>query len=555
MGNIARTLLKIGGSILAFIAAFVLFSNVMNKGNADMSATMKPATFPLVYIDINNMDVNCMHGYVGDMQGNYLRDKITPLQEQRSIPIKIKSYGPTIKGISFEVRSMDMQRLVEDTEVTEYSQEDADGYVSAVLYLKDLIEPETEYMLIIKLISGTGQEIKYYTRIFDPGALYLTEKFDFIMDFHNKIFDKEQAKELVKYMETNAEGDNSSFGNVNIHSNFEQLTWGDLNPKIVTKENVSIKEIDSEYANVTIEYRVSAGSDLFDVREFYRVRRGSERIYLMDYERTMDQIFDTDHTVLVKDQLLFGISSEEPQMKESDDGSKLCFVKQNALYSYDNTEGYLARLFSFYDDENNDERTIYSDHGIKILSVEDDGEIRFLVYGYMNRGKHEGEVGSAVYKYIPVSNSIEEEIFIPYSKSYELLKQDIAYLSYVNKQEKLYMLSGQTIYEIDLTTKTCKKVVSGLLPNRFVVSEDDSLVAWQEGENLYNSDKIILDTLKNARSTEIKSEPGTTIIPLGFMDEDFIYGLARKVTLPMTVWAGQYFQCIQSASKINLEKY
>ena len=523
-----KAMIKIGVCIVVFLAAVFIISMIMNRGNTDLTAEVKPATFPLVYMEVNNQYINCLHGYASDMEGNYLRDSITPLQESRSLPIKIKTFGPAIKSLSYEIRSMDMQRLVENAEVKDYTQEDANGYVSATLYLKDLINPETEYLLVLKLNVGMSQEIRYYTRIINPGELYLTEKLDFVNEFHEKTFDKEKAKDLVKNMETNAEGDNSSFGYVDIHSNFEQLTWGDLNPRIVTDPDLKIKDMDSENASIEISYRVAVKEDLFDVKEFYRVRRGTERIYLMDYERTMDQIFDPDQTVLVKDQLLLGISNGELQLSESTEGGILCFVKGHSLYSYNNATGYLARLFSFWDKDNDDARTRYNEHGIKVLSIDEAGNVRFMVYGYMNRGQHEGEVGAVIYYYDTVLNSIEEEIYIPSTKSYELLKQDVDCLSYVSKRNMLYMMMDGTIYEIDLITGMHKEMVTGLTENRYVVSEDNSVVAWQTGDSIYSSDIIMLMNLNGITPVEVKANTGDTVVPLGFMGQDFIYGIARK---------------------------
>lgn len=554
-----RTLLKIAVSLLVFFISVFVISKIMNQGNTDMTATMKSATFPLVYMEVNNQNINCLHGYINDIEGNYLRDTITPLQESRSLPIKIKTYGPTIRKMTYEIRSMDMERLVEDTEVTDYSQEDAEGYVSATLYLKDLIEPETEYLLVLKLTSGTGQEIKYYTRIIDPGELYLTEKLDFVNEFHEKTFDREVADDLTTYLEPNEEGDNSSFGNVDIHSSFFQVTWGDLQPRVVTTPDLKIMDMDAEYASIIMTYQVEVDEDLFNVREFYRLRRGTERMYLLEYDRTMDQIFDTGTTILTKDQLLLGISSTPPQLKENLDGSVLCFVKENALYSYNNKTGYLAELFSFTDEENNDERTRYDNHGIKILTVDDDGNVGFLVYGYMNRGDHEGEVGAAVYYYDSAINSIEERIYIPYTKSYELLKQDIECLSFVNAKNEFYLMMDVTIYCIDLVEQTYEEVVTGLTENRFVVADDESIVAWQIGDNIYSSDTIILNDLRRNKITEVTTDSGQTVVPLGFVDEDFIYGIARRsdiardsmgrTVLPM------YSVCIQDAEGNILKEY
>lgn len=60
------------------------------------------------------------------------------------------------------------------------------------------------------------------------------------------------------------------------------------------------------------------------------------------------------------------------------------------LYSYDINNGMIIKVFSFRDAEGIDERENWNHHDIKIVSVDEAGSIDFVVYGYMNRGTHEG---------------------------------------------------------------------------------------------------------------------------------------------------------------------
>ena len=50
-------------------------------------------------------------------------------------------------------------------------------------------------------------------------------------------------------------------------------------------------------------------------------------------------------------------------------------------------------LFTFSDGSNEDVRADYKKHDVKVLSVTDEGNVDFLVYGYMNRGSYEGQMG------------------------------------------------------------------------------------------------------------------------------------------------------------------
>ena len=67
------------------------------------------------------------------------------------------------------------------------------------------------------------------------------------------------------------------------------------------------------------------------------------------------------------------------------------------LYTYLQVREDGTELFGFYDKDNLDERTLYDGHQIKILNLDEGGNVTFLVFGYMNRGRHEGQVGISVY--------------------------------------------------------------------------------------------------------------------------------------------------------------
>ena len=75
-------------------------------------------------------------------------------------------------------------------------------------------------MLVILLENENGQTLRYYTRIIRADGYPVKEHLEFVKDFHEKTFDKEAAKSITKYLESNAEGDNSTFHKVNIHSSF-----------------------------------------------------------------------------------------------------------------------------------------------------------------------------------------------------------------------------------------------------------------------------------------------------------------------------------------------
>ncbi len=524
----------IKGAILAsvFVLSLWILSIVMNQGNTDMTTEMREATFPVISMQIGGHEVNTLHGYARDMNTAYIRESLLPIRSDRTVTARIDTYDRELSDISFEVRSLNGERLVESTKVTKY--EEKNGRISFDITLKDLIDANTEYMLIFVLTPTEGDIIKYYTRIVQNDDLHIQEKLDYIVDFHEKTFDKEEAAELTKYLESNAEGDNTTFHKVTIHSSFNQITWGDLNITKVAEPAIKIKELTEQTGSFQIEYLVSEknGKDtvMYRVEEYYRIRYTPDRMYLLDFDREMTQIFDESADVYVNDKIMLGIAGNEVILKESDGGNVFAFVIADKLYSYNVTDNKIARLFSFYGNTEKmlDKRSSYNGHDIKILNVDETGNVAFMVYGYMNRGRHEGEVGVVVYHYNSMRNTVEEQIYIPYTKSYDLLKEEIDKLSYINKTGTYYFMMNGNVYAVNLEEENYQIIASGLQEGGYHVSDSNRMLVWQEGGDIHTSDRLILMNLNTQEQITIRAGGGEYISVLGFMEDDLVYGLARQ---------------------------
>lgn len=515
-----------------FALALMILSKVMNQGNTDMTTEMGEATYPVLSMYVGAYRVGSLHGYAQNMECAYLRDNLQPVGADRKINVKIDTYGRQIDEIGFEVRSMDGERLVESTPVEKY--EEKDGEITFSITLKDLIENDTEYMLVFLVTPKENTPIRYYSRIVLSDSFHIQEKLDYIMDFHNRTFDKEAAVELTKYLESNAEGDNTTFSKVTIHSNFNQVTWGDLAVERTTEPRIIIRELAEQTGAFNIEYladiKKGKQTDYFRVKEYYRIRYTPDRMYLLDFERDMEQIFDEEAPVYVNDKIMLGITGDKVTLQESDGGNVFVFTVADKLYSYNVTDNKLARLFSFYGntEELLDERSAYNHHDIRVLTVDETGNTIFLVYGYMNRGRHEGCVGVALYGYNSVANTVEEMAYIPYDKSYELLKTDIGKLSYLSRTGSYYFMMGGNVYAVDLQSLEVRTVVTGLREGGYHVSESNKMLVWQNGDDLYAAKELVLMNLNTQNQTKIRAGAGEYISVEGFMEEDLVYGLARE---------------------------
>ena len=539
-----RVISKLIVCIAVFILTLFVSSSIYNKGNEETTANMTQASLPLVHITTNGIAYNYLHGLKQEMDGSFFRDTITPLGEGRTLSFVIDKYGNQIDAISFEVRSIDGTRLVESTEVSDFEEDEES--IRASVTIKDLIESGREYNWILRLESG-NETIRYYTRIVDGGAYNTYEKLSFVKDFHDKTFDKEQAAELAAYLEPNSKGDNTTLSLVDIHCSLKQVTWADLKVKEITEPQIMVSEMEPQTASIRMEYRVMTTegktNNQYNIVEFFRIRYTADRTYLLDYERTMNQIFAPDADVYGGNKIMLGIRDSEVQMMESDGGSNLAFVNENQLFCYHAADKKIAYLFSFYDGD--DPRSNYNNHDIKILNVDETGTVSFVVYGYMNRGRHEGSIGIQVYEYNGMLNTVEELIFIPYNKSYATLKTDMEQLSYINKNGIFYIYLDGSILAVNLMDQTCEEIAQDLQQGSFQVSNTDKMLVWQNSTDAYDCTKLILMNLNTGNTREIHTDSSSRLLPLGFINEDLIYGVARytdistdfsgSVTFPMYV--------------------
>lgn len=516
--------------VVVFFVSVIVISAIMNQGNNDMTTEMEPATFPMVAFDANGTYVNNLHGYVDEMEVNYLKDTIICLGEERSLTVIVNKFDADIQGLSFEVRSVDGERLVESTDIYNYVEDEE--RIKATIHIKDLIDDHTEYNLVVLLQLENGKTLRYYTRMIEAEDYYQTEKIAFVKDFHEKTFDKVAAKEITKYLESNADGDNTTYSKVNIHSSFNQITWGDLQVQKEGEVQIAIKEMAAQTAKIQLTYQVSTKSGksktFYNIKEYYRLRYGSDRIYLLDFERTMEQIFDKDNGVFSSNKINLGITDGQIDLQESEGGNILAFTQENMLYSYNITDNKLALLFSFYDKDNWDSRTIYDAHDVRILTMDETGNIYFMVSGYMNRGRYEGRVGVQIYYFNSMLNTIEEEVFIPYTKSYGLLKQDLQNLAYVNQTNHFYFIMGGNLYDVNLLEKNYQVVKENLSIDSYEISASGRTAAWESKGDTLGTETLVLMDFNTGKQTNIEAGENCYIKPLGFMGEDLIYGTAYK---------------------------
>lgn len=526
-----KILIRTGVLLLLFVGSVAGFAVLINNESKMRTEDMSPATLPLVYMVYKNVEMNPLHGYTQPMQVTAVRDTLTPISTERDMSIKVQTFGEDVRDIYFEVISADGKTSLENTKVTDIKRED--DYVTASFTLQNLMLMKQEYVLKLQL-KVEDRDVYYYTRVVQQDSLHTKEYLDFVISFSEKCLNKSDEERLALYLEpenTNAEHDNFSF--MDIHCTTDQLMWGNLNPQIYYKSIPMIKELNETTATIVQEYLISAANEegaveLYTVNEYYRLRYADETVMLLDFERSTNEIFNPDNGVLTDKGINFGICSSNVSYTSDDRNQYFAFVIGGELWSYDSASGKMAQIFTFRQKGNSDYRDIYGQHEIKVLSVSTGGNVQFVVAGYMNRGRHEGESGVAVYYYDAASGGIEEELFVDTVRSYDSLKADVKEISYVtDDREEFYLLLDGDVYEINMLTLEMSRLVEDMKPHCYAGSVSGKHFCYLEENSACDSRTIIMYDLDTKQVQKITCGENERIRMLGYLGESLVYGIAE----------------------------
>ncbi len=556
-------LIKIIYLAAVFFAALMILSSLMNRGNTDMTMDMPPASYPTVTFVTEGMLYNRMYARVQEADITKVREHLTPITGNRDLSLIIDTYGTDVKGLSFQVRSLMDGRLIEDTPIYDYVHNG--DRITADFSLKDLVRENIEYSLCIILETTRGEKLRYYTNILQNDAIESREKLEYAFYFDRMSYDRLHAgDELPTYLESNARGDNTTFARVDIHSSLQQVTWGNLSVTPKTEAVATIGEMDEDTAELKLDYIAEIPSTknptCYLIHEYFHIRQGTERMYLLAYERTMEEIFDRESWTIANNKISLGITDDNVSMTESKDGNYLAFVAAGRLFSYDVSGNKLAEIFSFYDSKViADPRATRQDYEIKVFQADETGNVRFMVYGNMNCGIHEGCCGVSVYYYDSLQNTIEEELFFPYDGDFMHLKTELSGVCYANNAERCYLAFGGNVYEIRLESHYVRTLAEAGKISHLQASGSGRCIAWNEGSDPYASSTIVYMDLDRGQEQRIHSDDGKYLMPLGFFEDDLIYGEAQSKDVSADLSGRVFFPmdkvCIRGISGRLLKEY
>ena len=556
-----KFLIRVGILIGIFIASVLIFSGIFNSKETADTRAMDSPTLPVAYMQVDGVTVNRMYGYLQEVDGQSMRETVTPVYTDRSLTVQLNAYGNEIRGLDYEVTSLTDGSLVENARVKNLKEDS--GIYTGTFRLETPILLDQEYMLTLSADTGEDQPVHFYTRLVQRSGVTAESYLTFVKDFYENCLDKNLSQEQIAQLEPDSSASNSSFQSVDIHSSRDMITWAGMAPELVGEPVPSIVELNSMTGSVSQEYLISSrdsedNTEYYKVREFYRMRISQGQVVLLDFERCATQIFDGNLPVQTGTGLNLGVVSPDVQYMTSKPVDMAAFVVEGELWSYNRSTSKVTRVFG-YRSGAWDEREEGQNYDIKIVRISETGDITFVVYGYMNSDRFEGRLGVGVYTYRAEQNTAEEMLFLDSSTAFQEMRQSLSRLSYVSADGSLYLFQDRTLYRIRLEDGSCEAVKEDIDPDCFVVSESQRTVAWMDEMQVNGSSNITVMNLDSGETAAVSAAAGEKVKALGFINEDFIYGFARdtdivedtagNTTFPM------YRVCIQSFSGNILKDY
>ena len=520
-----RILRKFAVLLAVFILGVAGTAFLLNSEATDDRSDMNAPILPEVMVDFQGTLSNLMHGYRQPMQADFVRECVTPLDTTKTLSFVIDPHEAEVESFAYEIRSSDGTKVIENKKTRNLTEDE--NYLRTTVEISSGLLMNQEYSMQLTLETDSG-DAYYYTRVVSRSSTNTAEYVKFAGDLARMCLDKTSADSLAPYLESQSSG-SRNFAGISISSPLSDISWGNLSPQMSRAGIPVIKDINETTASISLEYEISAvnengGVEFYNVTDFFRMRYTESRIMLLDFERAAGQIFNPHLPVIGDTGLLLGVRSRDVSYMTNEEGTIAAFVQEGELWTYAPETGKFVNVFSFRRTDDRDSRDSDTDHGIKILHMEENGDLDFMVYGYMSRGTHEGVCGVGIYHYSSDQNMIEERVFIPCTESYEFLKEDMGNLSYVNEDGSLFLLMSGKLCQINIEESDYRILAENIDADEFTVSETGAHGAWRvtDGEDAGQICMFDFDSLK---SRMIVPEEGQELRTLGFMNEDLIYGI------------------------------
>ena len=486
---------------LSAVTGFLLYSFLRkNRSSTDTEDIAKSdANIPKLYNVIGDYYINKMYGYSDEMDTMVSDNVLSLMLDDFSMKFRIVDTNISeIEEFDYSIRTFDTNELVESGD-----RKKVDGDILD-LRLSSLMEENKEYFLQLRLYTKE-KTFNYYTRIIRSDIDFAKKLIDMANTFSNNNFDSNNARENAMYLESDGTGNARGLEYVTLKSDYEMMSYNGMKLTPSEKE-VKLVNYNGKIGEIHFSYTADSDGKSYNIEENFICKAGSQRLYMLDYTRTMNQRLSKSLQYAKKIDL--GIGNRATNIISSKSGEKLAFLADNKLFLSDSKNGKLELV---YTGGNND----------SILPLKFGDSLYFLSYGYNVDDTHIGDVGVSLLKYGWDSKKVSKLAFVKVDVDAASLKESINELAFMVDGGMLYLKLLDKVVGLDIASGSYVTVAENLEYGKYSISQDKSLLSWNVGDglNIYNFATGENKQLDNANEV---------MLPIGYIGSDLVVAIESQ---------------------------
>ncbi len=590
--KVIRILVGILIFVGVFTGTAFMANLIYNRGRDMSTAEMTDAVLPEICFKYGDYKVNRIPAYLGKLDVSLMHDAIISVDKEETVTVLIEKDNKYAEKVMYELRDVSLGTLIEDGEMTEGESNVTDKEAPYSVSFRMNLAVGREYSLVIKLMSENRDTLNYYSKVVRLDRGYTKLFVNYAYSFNNSTFihegemegnedgvsegetltyvagpdEPEEPEQYIISTATDADAlpiitpaeefdennvvkgstlyslfgantKNSAYdlGLVNMSSTYDEVCWGDLNPERVTEIVPAVRELSSTNAFVENSYIMKStnenGDTYYRVRESYRLNYSDStgRPVLGDYRRTAEEIYDGTGVKLDISSLNLGLNyADNVDIISTDDFKMNAYTTCGSVWVYDYKAAETIQVFSNLSKADISHISLDGRYGVKLLSIDENGTTYFAIYGRINRGKHEGRNGIALYRYDDKDYSITEMTFVETEEPYDVLRAEAAKLMYLDVKKGLfYTWLSNSFISFDINEKKAKISIRDISGRSMASSANGKVLAYLSDPDEEIPSKISMLNLETNKNYDIEKS-GKAVNILGFFGNDLIYGVAPK---------------------------
>ncbi len=486
---------------LLAVIGFLLYSFLGKEKNETIGGDIEGSdlNIPKLYNVLDDYYINKMYGYSNEMDAAVSDNILSLVLDDFSMKFRIVDADISeIEDFDYSIRKFDTNELVESGERTKVESDIID------LHLSSLMEENKEYSLELKLYTN-GKTYHYYSRIIRSNTEFLKKLIDMANTFSNNNFDSNTARDNSVYLESDGTGNSRGLEYVTLKSDFEMISYNGMSLTPAEKE-VTLVNYNGKVGEIHFSFTADAYGKTYNIEENFICKSGAQRLYMLDYTRTINQKILNKLTVDKKIDL--GMGNRGSRIITNAKVDKIAFLADNKLFLSDGKKENVDVIYSC--GKNN-----------YIMPLKFGDGLYFINYGYNLDDSHIGEVGVCLLKYMEDTKKVSKLAFIKSDVDVASLKESIDELAYMGDSGMLYIKLLDKVVGLDITSGSYVTVAENLETGKYSISQDKSLLSWNVGDglNIYNFAVGENKQLDNANEV---------MLPIGYIGSDLVVAIQSQ---------------------------